>query len=217
MMDSQTTGRVTLFPDGKYRWVYEVNLFKNASTFYDVVKVIGLTLGLVYGMMLIMGIFVIDDWSVVWPMTLAFFCIALGLCLLCLIIYWIWAAANGGRYAALFEMDEHGITHSQMQKHVRQQQIVSGIGVAVGLATGKPGVIGNSLLAASVNKWKSDFASVRKVKAVPHRNLIKVSELLTMNRIFVDNPEDYKFVLDYIRQLCPRVNKNLEKRNREKH
>lgn len=106
-----------------------------------------------------------------------------------------------------------------MQKYVRQQQIVSGIGVAVGLATGKPGVIGNSLLAASVNinKWKSDFASVRKVKAVPHRNLIKVSELLTKNRIFVDNPEDYKFVLDYIRQRCPRVNKNLEKRNREKH
>lgn len=111
------------------------------------------------------------------------------------------------------------ITHSQIQKYVRQQQIVSGIGVAVGLATGKPGVIGNSLLAASVNinKWKSDFASVRKVKAVPHRNLIKVSELLTKNRIFVDNPEDYKFVLDYIRQRCPRVNKNLEKRNREKH
>lgn len=51
---------VTLCPDGKYRWVYEVNLFKNASTFYDVVKVIGLTLGLVYGMMLIMGIFVLD-------------------------------------------------------------------------------------------------------------------------------------------------------------
>ena len=97
---------VTLCPDGKYRWIYEVNLFKNASTFYDVVKVIGLTLGLVYGMMLIMGIFVADDWSVVWTMTLAFFCIALGLCLLCLIIYWIWAAANGGRYAALFEMDE---------------------------------------------------------------------------------------------------------------
>ena len=60
---------------------------------------------------------------------------------------------------------------------------------------------------ASVNEWKSNFASVRKVKAVPHRNLIKVSELLTKNRIFVDNPEDYKFVLDYIRQRCPRVNR----------
>lgn len=87
MMDSQTTGRVTLFPDGKYRWIYEVNLFKNASTFYD-------------------------------------------------------------------------------------------------------------------------FASVRKVKAVPHRDLIKVNELLTKNRIFVDAPEDYEFVLDYIRKRCPRVNKN---------
>jgi len=205
MMDSQTTGRVTLCPDGKYRWAYEVNLFKNASTFYDVVKVIGLTLGLFYGMMLIMGIFVADDWSVVWTMTLAFFCIALGLCLLCLIIYWIWAAANGGRYAALFEMDEHGITHSQMQKHVRQQQIVSSIGVAVGLATGKPGVIGNSLLAASVNMWKTDFKDVRRVIPKRRRRLIKVNELLTKNRVFVENDEDYKFVLDFIRQRCPRL------------
>ena len=205
MMDSQTTGRVTLCPDGKYRWAYEVNLFKNASTFYDVVKVIGLTLGLVYGMMLIMGIFVADDWSVVWTMTLAFFCIALGLCLLCLIIYWIWVAANGGRYAALFEMDEHGITHSQMQKHVRQQQIVSSIGVAVGLATGKPGVIGNSLLAASVNMWKTDFKDVRRVIPKRRRRLIKVNELLTKNRVFVENDEDYKFVLDFIRQRCPRL------------
>ena len=32
------------------------------------------------------------------------------------------------------------------------------------------------------------------------------SELLTKNRIFVDDPEDYEFVLDYIRQRCPRVN-----------
>jgi hypothetical protein len=46
---------------------------------------------------------------------------------------------------------------------------------------------------------------VRKVKAVRWRNLIKVNELLTNNRIFVDDPEDYEFVLDYIRQRCPRI------------
>ena len=102
-------------------------------------------------------------------------------------------------------MDEHGITHSQMQKHVRQQQIVSSIGVAVGLATGKPGVIGNSLLAASVNMWKTDFKDVRRVIPKRRRRLIKVNELLTKNRVFVENDEDYKFVLDFIRQRCPRL------------
>lgn len=205
MTDSQATDRVTLCPDGKYRWAYEVNLFRDASIFYDVVKVMGLSLGLVYGMMIIIGIFQADDWEVVWTMTLAFLCIGLGLLLLCIISYWIWAAINGGRYAALYEMDEQSITHCQMEKHVKRQQVVSQIGILVGLATGKPGVIGNSLLAASVNKWKSDFSSVRKVKAVPHRHLIKVNELLTKNRIFVENEEDYEFVLNYILQHCPKI------------
>ncbi len=200
----EVTNRIQWCSDGVYRWTYEVNLFKNASVFFDVVKVIGLSLSLVYGMMIIVGIFQTDNKEVVWTMTLVFFCIALGLLLLCIIGYWIWAACNGGRYAALFEMDEKSITHYQMEKHVKRQQLISGIGVLVGLATGKPGVIGNSLLAASVNKWKSDFASVRKVKAVRRRDLIKVSELFLKNRIYVD-PEDYNFVFDFILQHCPRI------------
>ena len=43
----------------------------------------------------------------------------------------------------------------------------------------------------------------KKIKSRFFRS--KVNELLTKNRIFVDDPEDYEFVLDYIRQRCPRV------------
>jgi len=197
--------RIQQGADGIFRWTYEVNLWKNAHIFYDYVKVIGITLGLVYGLMLVIGIFQADNWEVVWTMVQAFLCVAVGLFLLCLMGYGIWAAVNGGRYVALFEMDDTGITHCMMKKDVKRQQIVSSIGVLVGLATGKPGVIGNSLMAASVNKWRSGFASVRKVQALRHRDLIKVSGRLTQNQIFVEHPEDYAFVLDYILRHCPQV------------
>lgn len=88
---------------------------------------------------------------------------------------------------AMFEMDEKGILHAQMAKEVKKQQVVS------------------SILSSTFTAWKSDFPKVRHVIPVRRRDLIKVNELLTKNRIFVDDPEDYEFVLDYIRQRCPRV------------
>ena len=39
--------RVTLCQDGKYRWVYDVNLFTNPTVFFDVVKVMFISMGIV--------------------------------------------------------------------------------------------------------------------------------------------------------------------------
>ena len=38
--------RVTLFPDGKFRWVYELNMLKNYSILFDLWKVFGITIGI---------------------------------------------------------------------------------------------------------------------------------------------------------------------------
>lgn len=38
--------RVTLYPDGKYRWVCEVNMLKNPSILFDVWKVLGISIGI---------------------------------------------------------------------------------------------------------------------------------------------------------------------------
>ena len=45
---------------------------------------------------------------------------------------------------------------------------------------------------------------MRRIKPVVKRNLIKVNELITKNRIFVPN-DDYYFVLDFISQRCPKA------------
>ena len=44
----KSDSRVTLYPDGKYRWVYEVPMLKNPSILFDVYWVLGISFGLVW-------------------------------------------------------------------------------------------------------------------------------------------------------------------------
>ena len=64
-----------------------------------------------------------------------------------------------------------------------------------------------ALLVAAQSPFITPFKKVRKIKALRRRHLIKVDELLTKNRIYVEDPEDYEFVLDYISKRCPKAKK----------
>ena len=201
----ELTDRVQLCPDGKYRWTYEVNLYKNPSMFYDLMKVVGISLGFVFAIIIFALIYNGIDWDGLMNALWGFMWVCVGFIVLCLIGYWIWAAISGGRYAALFVMDEESVTHEQMPKTMKRGQVIGAIGMLMGMVSSSPGTAGASILAASINAWKSDFKTVRRVIPKRRRHLIKVNELFTKNRIFVENKEDYEFVLDFIRQRCPRL------------
>ncbi|MBP5497991.1 MAG: hypothetical protein J6X81_01285 [Muribaculaceae bacterium] len=205
-MEEQVKDRVSLCPDGKYRWTYDVKLLSNPSIFLDLLKVMGMTFVIVYVFMLVIMLFQGIDWEAFANLSKGFFGIMIPIMLvLCVIGYLVWTLIVGGRYTALFEMDENGIVHSQMAKQVKRQRLISEIGVLAGILTKNPTLAGNSLLAASTNSWESEFSNVRKVKPSPRRHLIKVNERLMHNSIYVENEEDYEFVLNYILQRCPRV------------
>ena len=191
----ELTDRVQLCPDGKYRWTYEVNLYKNPSMFYDLMKVVGISLGFVFAIMIFALISDGIDWDSLMNDLWGFMWVCVGFAVLCLIGYLIWVRISGGRYAALFGMDEESVTHEQMPKTVKVGELIASVGDT------------NATLATSVHAWKTDFKDVRRVIPKPRRHLIKVNELLTKNRVYVDNKEDYEFVLDYIRQRCPRIKK----------
>jgi hypothetical protein len=213
MNEEQITSRVTLCPDGKYRWVYEVNLYRNPTILIDLIKAVVYIFLAMYVFFFIYGW--IDDWFRIkslqdllenlWGMAVPFFWMMLFLVAVCIISYYIGARGSGGVYAAVFEMDGQGVLHAQMSSQVKKQQAVNAIAAMAGLVTDEPGLVASSILSSTFTAWKSDFTKVRKVKPVRRRDLIKVNELLTKNRIFVDAPEDYEFVLDFIRQRCPRV------------
>ena len=168
-------------------------------------KVMGISLGFVFAIMLFALINDGIDWDSLMNTLWGFMWVSLGFIVLCLIGYLIWVRLSGGRYAAMFEMDEESVMHMQMPKTVKRGEAIGAIGMLIGAAASSSTTTAASLLAASVNAWKSDFKTVRRVIPKRRRHLIKVNELFTKNRIYVENEEDYEFVLDFIRQRCPRI------------
>ena len=61
-MIKEANDHVQLYPDGKYRWVYEVNMLTNYSILFDVWKVLGISIGILVLLFVIIAIFD-GDWS----------------------------------------------------------------------------------------------------------------------------------------------------------
>lgn len=200
----EPTARVQLCPDGKYRWSYEVNLWKNPSILLDLAKVFGIILvGIWFLSVILVPLF--DGhlrWHRVVDSSTGFLWVVLAVAVLCLIGYVITGIVSGGRYAAYFVMDEESVTHQQMNKGVKRTQVIAAINMMVADDMGSA-----AILAAAQSPFITPYRRVRKIKTHRRRHLIKVDELLTKNRIYVEDPEDYEFVLRYITERCPKARK----------
>ena len=202
----ELTARIQLCADGKYRWSYEVDLWKNPSILIDLLKAFGIVM---VGMWLFITVLIPlfnDDfyWDDFGDGSMVFLWIVLGVLVLCLLGYLLFAAISGGRYAVYFVMDENIVVHRQMPKQVKRAQVIAAINLMM-----DPMNSGPALLAASGMPYVSHFKKVRTVKAERKRNLIKVNEVLTKNRIYVEDPEDYEFVLRYISERCPKAKQKI--------
>ncbi len=98
---------VKLCEDGKYRWVYEMNMITNPTIFLTVFKIF---FWIIVGMWAVFGFFLYvihGDWDGLLGMSKGML-IALGLfAVLTLLGVLLLAAIYGGKYVVLFEMDEH--------------------------------------------------------------------------------------------------------------
>lgn len=196
--------RVRLFEDGKYRWVYEMSLFKNPTIFVLILKIFFFIFLGIFALMTIIGAGDGDFWWDGFLGNLKIFGIIFGgMIVLTGISYLIYAAIMGGKYIVEFEMDENGINHKQIEKQAKKAR---GIGVAtavIGAAAGRPGTVGAGL-AATRTEMYSEFAKVRKVKAYPRRGLLKVNNVLNHNQVYAQ-PEDFEFVRGFIVSHCPNL------------
>ena len=183
--------------DGTYRWVYEFNMLKNPIIFLTVLKIFLLVL---VGMWLVFGLFRIGNDGFVGAFvaqTKELLIPAVILFGLSIVSYIILACIYGFKYCVLFEMNETGIRHIQMEKQYKKAQAIGWLTAMVGAAAGKPGVMGTGLLAAAKNEQATEFSKVKRVRALKVFHTIKLDGLLNHNQIYTD-PEDYDFVLDYI-------------------
>lgn len=195
---------VRLCKDGKYRWKYELNMIKNPVIMITVFKVFFYIL---LGMFLVFGFFLYvikGDWAGLLDM-LKTFGIVLGIFLV--LTFLGTALLNlifGGKYVAIFEMDEKEISHIQLPVQQEKARRLGVLTFFVGLFAKRPSTMGAGLLSTVKSVSTSEFDKERHVRSRRWLHTIKVNQLLDRNQVYVPN-EDYDFVYDFIKNHCPNL------------
>ena len=190
---------IRLCSDGKYRWVYEMNMLKNPTIFFTVLKVMMISVGIVWLFGLVIGLGDMSlDYFLFWTKLTG---IMIGVFFVLTIIGVLITAAVLGKYVVLFEMDEKEVTHIQMPRQVKKAEVIGFITALVGVMAKSPTTIGAGVLATAKTKSTSEFVKVRRVKARRRFNLIKVNQLFDKNQVYVAD-EDFDFVYNFIKSRC---------------
>lgn len=210
LADNKYDGRkVRLCKDGKYRWTYPMSMLKNPVLFCTVFKI----LGGIFGAILVV-VFFMAHWdhlkkgnyeAAFSDLHIFGYCM-LGCFVLTLVSYLIVAAQYGGKYIIRFTMDENGFLHEQIPAQKKIARKIGKYVAGAGILTGNPGRVGQGILVANHTSLASDFKYVRSVKPLRQWHTIKVNEPFSKNQIYCDS-EDFDFLLDYIREHCPKLKK----------
>ncbi len=196
--------RVTLYPDGLYRWVGELNLYKNPTVLFMIWKIF---FWVCVGIFVFTSLFDIGDRDFFWKGFLEHLkfggIFTGGFLLLALIGYLVYAMIMKGRYTVIFEMGKNGFTHRQVPAQADKAQTISLLTTLAGLLAKNPTTVGVGLN-ASRTAMVTDFDRVRSIQGFPRRGVIKVNERLEKNQIYV-LPEDYDFVWNFVKENCPQA------------
>ena len=200
--EESINNRVKLYPDGKYRWIYEVPMLKNPSIIIDVFKVVGISLGIVWLFMVLLSVYD-GDFSLesLLDISMVFLGLMLVFAVIVFLAYVILAWHYGWKYVVLFTMDKSEIVHQQMPYQVKKAQVLGALAAMIGGAAGNLGMVGTGVLAASRTTSISTLVRVNRLIPVRRMNLIKVNQKLHKNRIYVPD-EDFDFVYDFLCQQC---------------
>ena len=198
--------------NGVYRWTYELNMYRNPTVLITVLKVLGLSMGIVW-------LFVILTsmgggsfwWKGFLSLTKGFALLMLVIAVLGTIAYYLYALILGGRYCVRFEMDERGVKHKQLARQFKKAKVVASLTALAGAAAGKPTVVGAGILAGSRASHYSTFACVKKITAVKARNVIYLDAQFSHNQVYVEDA-DFDEVYDFIAAHCV----NAKGRGRQK-
>ena len=200
--ENNITYDIKLYEDGVYRWRYDLNLFKTPRIFFLVWKILLFAILVIFAFSTIHDAFSFSDFYPDRLMyNLRFFgYFIIGMTVISLLAYLIYAAIMGGKYCVIFEMDEKGINHKQIPAQAEKAKKIANATVAAGAASGRLSTVGVGIGAARTEMY-SDFSKVKRVKPFRSKELIKVNEKLNRNQVFVKK-EDFEFVENFIVSHC---------------
>ena len=194
--------RVTLCQDGKYRWVYDVNLFTNPTVFFDVVKVMLLSLVIMVVIVLLIGLLTGNlEWDLVKSMGVGLAWGSLFVTGLSLLGYIVYSIIVGGKYTVLFTLDEKELVHQEYGKTLEKAKLIGELTMLAGAAGGRVGTVGTGMLAKSRTTMTTELKKVRRVTPRRWMNTIKVNQLLDKNRVYVKK-QDFDFVYQFLCEHC---------------
>lgn len=181
-----------------------MHMMKNPVIFFTVLKIFGWIFFIGWLIMSIIDLVDGNGMETVLNSGKVMLLIFLGFIVLTVLGYTLTAAINGWKYIVLFEMDDNGLVHRQMQAQVKKAKAIGWLTVLAGLAAGNPTTAGIGLTSATKTSSVSNFAKVRSVKPLRRWNTIKVNEPMSKNQVYVEK-EDFDFVYQYIVARCPKV------------
>ena len=193
---------VKLCEDGKYRWRYDLNLFKTAGIFLLIWRILFFIILAFFAVAMLADAFRFNDfYPERFMYNLRFFAyFVIGMTAISIISYLIYAGIMGGKYCVIFEMDEKGINHKQIPSQAEKAKKISEAAMLAGAASGRFSTIAVGRNAARSELY-TEFSKVKRLKAYPKRNLIKLSAPFSHNRIYCKT-ENFEFVENYIISHC---------------
>lgn len=203
LQGKSVTENIRLCPDGVYRWYYELDMLKNPAIILSVWKVLGISFGAVFFLLLTADLFqkriqtAADLGRAVMPLLIlmgVFFVISI-------ISYLILAAMYGWKYMVLFEMTEDCVRHIQMPGQFQKAQALGWLAMLSGRSSGKPAMAGLGLDISARNTSVSEFKNVEVVKPRRRRNTIYVNQRLDRNQVYAGDA-DFDFVEKFILDRC---------------
>lgn len=189
--------------NGGFTWIYEYSLWKNPTVIITLGKVLLLSAAIVA--LFVFFITLGEGASEAFLSAAKVLGITGGIMVLLLLIaYPVYSMVNGGKYIVVFEMDDRGIVHRQLQQQYHKNQVLGMLTAAVGLASGNPTVAGAGLLSATKSTQKSIFKNVRKIVVREGRHVIYLNDTNGFNQIYA-TPEDFPFIRDFILSRCTKA------------
>jgi hypothetical protein len=205
--DAMASSHPVLCPDSKYRWVYDVPMLNNPSILFDVYWVLAISFGIVYLFnMVIMCCTGNASLEMAWNFLEMFVLLTLFFFVLGYIAYFFVAWYYGWKYSVLFVMDEKEVVHKQLKSTIHKARTIGKLTAMAGAASGKPGMVGMGILAATRTSMTTTLSGVRRVIPCRRMNLIKVNQLLSRNRVYCAD-EDFDFVYQFLCDHCPNAKK----------
>ena len=195
--------QVTLCNDGKYRWVYPFDMLKNPVILFTVWKVLGISFFAVWLFLNIINVIENGfETEVFFNTAKVFLILGLVFFVIGIIAYLIVANQYGWRYMVIFEMDDKGIIHRQMEKQFDKVKASGWLTAMIGAAAGKPSAAGAGLLAATHDSLSTDFDKVKRIKISRAHHTIYLNAPFSNNQVYVKD-EDFDLVKNYILDHIP--------------